>query len=81
MEVTLAPDVGRLRLIELHLQRLVDRALMRKFFSPCDDLLVCGGIRDAVNAHDRRDERAKHAAAETIRVPYVFKRWRLTNPL
>ena len=31
--------------------------------------------------YDRRDERAKHAAAETIAVPYVFKRCRLTNPL
>ncbi len=24
--------------------------------------------------YDRRDERAKHAAADTITVPYVFKR-------
>jgi hypothetical protein len=31
--------------------------------------------------YDRRDEHAKHTAAETITVPYVFKRWRLTNPL
>jgi hypothetical protein len=30
---------------------------------------------------DRGDARAKNAAAETITVPYVFKRWRLTNPL
>jgi integrase len=60
-----APHDLRRSFVSALLDRGVDLAIVAK-------LTGHAGL-DTVARYDRRDERAKHAAAETITLPYVFK--------
>jgi hypothetical protein len=43
---------------------------MCEFFSPCDDLLVCGGVGDAVDAHEELLDFAFDDQAEYVVVGF-----------